>query len=192
MSNQTKTLEDRLSKRRQLRDKRYLNTSSVDNSEITLINNSQTTRSLDRKSNERIIPISPVTSPITSAISTNQPKSSATTVKNPELPPIENASSKQNHLLSNNKTNSTPPLPQVTKHQPVEPENDKQVSPKSLSANKQQQNDSHKDEKPVAVKETVLPPTTTEKSNPIHENSHSHQNEKPMVEKSNPIHENSH
>jgi hypothetical protein len=207
-NNPSESLEDRLARRRRVRNKRFLDKNSIDESEVKVINHSPATQSLDRKSTKRI---SLLTSSATSTRSTEQRKSSVTIPKNSELPPIENSYSKQNDPLSNNKTNSTPILPQVTKYQWLESENDKQSSAKSLPTNEQQQKFSNQDDKPVTIKETILPSTTTEKSTPIQQETHkkinTHQDEKPIIiketvlppattEKSTPIqqeiHENSH
>jgi hypothetical protein len=185
LNNQIESLEDRLARRRRLRNKKFLDKHSVGESEIILINHSPTTQSLDRKSSKRITSISSLTRPVTSTLSTDQRKSSSTINKNPELPPIENSYSKQNYLLSKDKTNSTPLLLQETKHQSLESENEKQTSSKSLVTNEQQQKYSHQDEKPVIIKETISPLTTTEKSNAIHQETHEktfiHQDEKPVI-----------
>lgn len=158
-NNQRESLEDRLAKRRNVRNKRYLGKNSVDESEITLINHSPTTQSLDRKSSKRISHINS---------SNEQRKSSSTIMKNSELPPIENSNPKQNYFLSENKTSSTPILPQVAKHQSLELENKKQELP-----NEQQRKYSPADEKPTIIKERVLPP---KKSDPVQQETH----EKPM------------
>ncbi len=186
MSNhQRETLEDRLAKRRRLRHKRYFDTSSTDESEITLVNHSPTTQSLDRKSSHRTTPGSIFRSPAASILSAEQRKLSSTISRNSELPPIDSASSRQYYQSANRKTNSTPLLPQVTKYQSFEWENEKQASLKSIPVNEQQQTYAQQNEAALMIKEIVSPVTTIEKSSPVQPDivEHSDYNEKPVVMK---------
>ena len=187
LSNRRETLEDRLAKRRRLRDKKFSDKSSVDESELLSINpNPTATRSLDRQSSKRISQLSNLSSPLTATTSANQHKPSS----------IENANSKQNYILSNNKINSTPTLPQIEKKDSFESKNEKPYQDKDavVSANTgkstpvQQKilenSHSNQDEKPVIIKETVLPvipPVITETSDPIPQKTQPHQDNKPVI-----------
>lgn len=139
MSNyQEESIEDRLAKRRRLRNKRYLKNNTSDESEITVINHSPTTQSLDRKSSKRI-----------TTKSSGQHKSST------ELPLIE-------------KSHSIPLQPQVTQKQYERTQNslaqiEKPIVPSSVITEKSKQNF-----QPIVNKETILPPTVFEKFDPIY------------------------
>ncbi|CAF0778796.1 unnamed protein product [Rotaria sp. Silwood1] len=177
MSNdQTETLEERLDRRRRLHKRRFLdNRTSVDESEIKLINRSpKTTQSLDRQSSKRIIPTTFI----------NQHKKS--------LPIIENSYSKLNHILSSNQNNSTALRPQLSKNQFFDAENEKQVSSKSLSIHEQQQNEKLIINKNTisSVPSSVISSTTNAKSIPIQQdigvNSSPSHDEKSVITKENP------
>jgi hypothetical protein len=176
MSNyQEESIEDRLAKRRRLRNKRLLKQNTVDESEITVINHSSTTQALERKS---------------TATSSDRHKSS-TIAKTFELPSIEKSHLKQTEVISNHQIHSTPLQLQVTENQ------------YSITDN-QTQNSSHQDEKPVILKEIVptkksqliLPNlhtpqdekpvilkeiVSTKNSQPILPNLHTPQDEKPVI-----------
>lgn len=92
MSNtQTDSLEERLAKRRQIRNKRFFDKNSLDGSDIKSTNHSPTTQSLDRKSSQR-------KNRLNSSIEQRK-SSSIITPKSSELPPINHSNSKQNIIL---------------------------------------------------------------------------------------------
>ena len=144
MSNsQSETLEARLAKRRRLRNRKLLDkNSAVDKSQSTSTNrHPTTTQPLDRKSSERTTAIS-LYSPITS-----------TRIQNSALSLVENSYSKQNNASSSNKNSSTSLLPEVSKSQSLNFDNEKQAPLKSLSVNELQKKDSYEHEKPIIIEE---------------------------------------
>lgn len=109
---QIDTIEERLAKRRNARNRRFQDKNASDESEIILLSAPRpTTRSLDR------LP--------------NKSSSTSTLEKNVELlPPIEQSYLKRNSLFSNEKTNSSPILQQVTEPVVISVEvNDQQAEP---------------------------------------------------------------
>jgi hypothetical protein len=162
MSNyQEESIEDRLAKRRRLRNKRLLKQNTVDESEITVINHSSTTQALERKS---------------TTTSSDRHKSS-TIAKTSELPSIEKSHLKQTEVISNHQIHSTPLQLQVTENQYSITDNqtqnsshqdEKPVILKEIVSTKKSQPilpnlHTPQDEKPVINRETILPPTTSEK-----------------------------
>jgi hypothetical protein len=181
---QEASIQDRLARRRRVRNKTFLKNNTTDDTEIIAINHSPKTQSLDRKS---------------TAKSFDQHKSS-TIVKSSELPIIEKSHLKQTDVLSNHQT---PLQTQVTEHQYSN--NDKQIPAKSLATYERTQDSPHPVDKPVITNEIVSKPipekslATYERtqdssypvdkpviskeivSKPIVENYHVSQDEKPIV-----------
>lgn len=155
IGSQQETLEQRLAKRRQCRNRRFLDKKSIgEESEIKSKTDSPIkSQSLDRKSSTRITSTKKLSSTVTN----------------------QNSNPRKDSLLSDSKTNSTPHL----RNPSIDSDHEKQSSSKSLSSTEQQNENSSinrnavsSEPLPVIPFTSAKPPIPKEKQFRIRSSSH--------------------